>query len=94
MNNGELLIDMKKITYKITDPLGIHARPAGLLVKKLNQYVSVVTIEKDGVQKNAKRILSLMSLGVKQNETVTLIFEGPDEEEAAGTALAFLQENF
>lgn len=94
MNDGESLIDMKKITYKITDPLGIHARPAGLLVKKLNQYVSVVTIEKDGVQKNAKGILSLMSLSVKQNETVTLIFEGSDEEEAAETALVFLQENF
>ena len=54
---------MKSINYTITDELGIHARPAGLLVKLAAGFQSDITIVKDGKEANAKRIMALMGLG-------------------------------
>lgn len=85
--------DMKKITYKITNPLGIHARPAGFLVKQISSYKSKIVIEKDGKEVDAKRIIALMSLGVKQGDNITLTFDGEDEEAASIATDKFLKEN-
>lgn len=62
---------MKTFEYTITDPVGIHARPAGLLVKAVKEHASKVTITKknpDGTEKSAdaKKLLALMNLGIKQ----------------------------
>ena len=84
---------MKTFQYTITDPEGIHARPAGLFVKEAGKFASKITIAKDGKEVDAKRIIGIMSLGVKKDNTVTLNIEG-DDEEAACTALeAFFKEN-
>ena len=56
---------MKEFTYTITDEQGIHARPAGLLVKEAAGFASAITIEKDGKKVDAKRILGVMGLGAK-----------------------------
>ena len=55
---------MKSFEYTITDEVGIHARPAGLLAKKVEDYRSVVTITKDGKSAEAKKLLAVMGLGV------------------------------
>lgn len=85
---------MKEFTYVITDSEGIHARPAGELVKKAKEYASSVTIIKEEKKADAKKLFGLMGLGVKQGMEITVQVEGEDDEEAAAAALeAFLKEN-
>ena len=84
---------MKEFKYTITDPQGIHARPAGLFVKAAAKYPCKVTIAKDGKEADAKRILGVMSLGVKKDQTVTFTIEGEDEEQASHAIQSFMSEN-
>lgn len=84
---------MQTFNYTITDELGIHARPAGLLVKLANGYKSDIIISKDGKEANAKRIMALMSLGATKGTEITVRIEGPDEGEAAKAAEEFLKAN-
>ena len=57
---------MKQFTYTIKDELGVHARPAGLLVKLAKKYASKVTIEKDGKACDMRKLMAVMGLGIKQ----------------------------
>lgn len=84
---------MKEFKYTITDPEGIHARPAGLFVKAAAGYKCNVTIAKDGKEVDAKRILGVMSLGVKQGQEITLKTDGDDEAKAMDDLQKFLKEN-
>ena len=84
---------MKTFEYTITDPVGIHARPAGVLSKEAKKYDSVITITKDGKSAEAKKLMALMSLGVKQGETVTVSVEGGDEERVAAEMEEFFKNN-
>lgn len=85
---------MKEFTYTITDPLGIHARPAGLLAKTAKAYGdTVVTVTKDGTTVKASQLMKLMSLGVKQGNEITVAAEGPAEEEAVAAMKKFFEEN-
>ncbi len=84
---------MKEFTYTLTDPQGMHARPAGLFVKQAAAFPCDVNIEKDGKKVNAKGILGVMSLGAKQGHELHVICEGDQEEEAAAALEAFLKEN-
>lgn len=84
---------MKEFTYTITDPEGIHARPAGELVKKAKEFTSAVSIFKDGKKADAKKLFGLMGLGVKQGMEITVQAEGEDEEAAVAAMEAFLKEN-
>ena len=62
---------MKQFEYTINDPLGIHARPAGMLVKEAKTFAdTVVTITKNGTTVKAGQLMKLMSLGVKQGDVV------------------------
>ena len=67
---------MQEIKYTITDEMGIHARPAGLFVKEAATFPCSVTIEKDGREVDAKRILGVMGLGVKCGQEITLRCDG------------------
>lgn len=84
---------MKQFTYTIKEPVGIHARPAGLLVKEVKKYQSAVTIEKDGKGVNALKLMALMGMGIKCGDTVDVKVEGSDEEAAAAALEAFFQAN-
>lgn len=85
---------MKEFTYTITDPVGIHARPAGVLVKFAKTLDSAVTITKaGGKSSSAAKLMALMGLGIKQGETVTVTVEGGKEEENAAALEKFFQEN-
>jgi phosphocarrier protein len=75
---------MKNFDYIMKDPLGIHARPAGIIVKEATQFSSSITIQKGDKTADAKRLFALMSLGVKNSVTITVTFEGEDEEVAYG----------
>lgn len=84
---------MKTVEYTITDALGIHARPAGMLVKEAAKFTSSIKIAGPKKEVDAKRIMGVMSLGVKQNDTVRLTIEGADEEAAAAALEQFLKDN-
>ncbi len=84
---------MKEFKYTITDPLGIHARPAGLFVKEATLAESSVSLTKEDKTIDAKRIFSLMSLAVKCGEEVTVTVEGTDEEAIAAKLETFMKEN-
>lgn len=84
---------MKQFTYTIKDELGVHARPAGLLVKLAKKYASKVTIEIDGKTCDMRKLMAVMGLGIKQGETITVTVEGEDETVAAEEIAAFLNEN-
>ena len=83
---------MKEFKYVVTDPEGIHARPAGILVKQAAGYKSAVTIVKGEKSADAKRIFGVMGLGVKTGE-VTIKVDGEDEETATAELEAFFKEN-
>lgn len=83
---------MKEFKYTITDPLGIHARPAGLFVKEASSYESSISLSKGEKTVDAKRIFVVMGLAVKNGDTVTVNIEGPDEESAAGCLEVFMKE--
>lgn len=84
---------MKSFEYTVTDPVGIHARPAGNLAKEAKQYDSVITITKGGKSAEAKKLMALMGLGVKQGDTVTVTIEGGDEEANAAKMEEFFKAN-
>lgn len=84
---------MKEFKYTIKDSLGIHARPAGQLVKETAEFPCSITFEKDGKKVDAKRILGLMGLGAKCNDTITVTADGEREAEAIAAVRKFLEEN-
>ena len=84
---------MKQFEYTINDPLGIHARPAGMLVKEAKQFTSVCTITKNGTTVKAGQLMKLMSLGVKQGDVVTVAADGADEDAAIAALKAFFEAN-
>ena len=84
---------MKSFTYTIKDSAGIHARPAGNLVKLIKGLDSKVMIEKGGKSVDVTKLMMLMGLGVKCGDTVTFTVEGGDEEAAAKAVEDFMTAN-
>ena len=85
---------MKEFEFVVTDPQGIHARQAGLLVKEAKKFESNISVFKGARKGDLKKIFTIMALGVKQGETIKVQVEGADEEQAASAVEAFLKENF
>ena len=85
---------MKTFEYTITDPVGIHARPAGLLVKEIKSFAgSAVTITKGEKSVNALKLMALMQMGIKQGDTVTVSVDGGDEAAVAAALENFFKAN-
>ena len=85
---------MKQFEYTIHEPLGIHARPAGMLVKEAKAFAdTVVTITKNGTTVKATQLMKLMSLSVKQGDVVTVAAEGANEDAAIIAISNFFQSN-
>lgn len=84
---------MEKFSYTIVNELGLHARPAGRIIKLLRDYDCQVSIKKNEQTVNAKSISSLMKLNVKQDDEVELIFDGGDEKDAVQTVKEYFVEN-
>lgn len=84
---------MKNFSYIIKDEIGIHARPAGLLVKEAKKYASKVVIRANGKSAEATRLMAIMGMGVKCGQTVEVEITGDDEETAFEGMKAFFEEN-
>ncbi|NMM99430.1 PTS galactitol transporter subunit IIC [Bifidobacterium sp. DSM 109958] len=83
----------QEFTFTVSDPAGMHARPAGQLVAKAQEYESSIILTRDGKSVDAKRIFGVMGLGVKQGDEVTVKVQGNDEAKAAAELEQFLKEN-
>ena len=86
--------NMKEFEYTITDPVGIHARPAGLLVKKIKEFGSEVVVVKGDKSVDARKTMKLMGMGIKQGDTIKITVTGDDEDTAAAAIKEFFKANF
>ncbi len=86
---------MKKFDYVITDPVGIHARPAGVLAKEVKNYEgATVTITKGDRTVDVRKLMAIMGMGIKQGDTVTVSVDGANEEEVAAKIEEFFKTYF
>ena len=84
---------MKEFSYVITDEIGIHARPAGMLVKEAKAFTSKITLEANGKSADATKLMAIMGLGVKTGAEVVIKAEGEDEDAAIAQMETFMKEN-
>ena len=84
---------MKEFKYVITDELGIHARPAGLLVKEAKKYTSTIKLAIPEKTVDGKGIMGVMSMGAKKGHEVTVTAEGADEDAAIAGLESFFKAN-
>lgn len=82
---------MRTFAYTIKDEVGIHARPAGELVKTAGGFRSEITLEADGRKASARKLMGLMALGIRKGQQITVTIEGPDEGEAAAALEEFFR---
>lgn len=66
----------------INNNVGLHARPATFFIQKANSYKCSIWVEKDDRRVNAKSLLGVLSLGIVQGMSITLIADGADEQAA------------
>ena len=85
---------MKTRDVVITNAIGLHARPATFFIQKANSYKSTILVEKDDRKVNAKSLLGVLSLGIAQGMTITLIAEGHDEEDALNGLVSLVNSGF
>lgn len=81
-------------TFKILNEEGMHARPAGAFVKVASEFKSTVEIKANGMTKNGKSIMGLMSLGLAKDSEITLVTKGEDEAEAMNKLGHLIQNKF
>lgn len=85
---------MKEFIYVVKDEIGLHARPAGALVKFVSSIPSQVTLKKDDKSVDAKRLFAIMGLSVKCGDTLTFCVSGPNENADADSLKAFCENSF
>lgn len=84
---------VKSFQYTITDEIGIHARPAGELVKLAKEFQSAVTVQAGNKKADGRRLMALMAMGIRKGDLVAVTVEGPDEETAAEKIETFFRTN-
>jgi phosphocarrier protein len=77
-------------TVIITDPVGLHARPAAVLVQTVGHFKSRIRLEHGSKKADARSIIQVLGLGVRQGSPVTVVAEGADEQEAVAAILSVL----
>lgn len=85
---------MKTIEFVIQSAVGMHARPAGMLVNTVNGFQSVVQVEFKDKKADARKLFALMKLGAKQNDKICITIDGADEEKSAAAIQEVLQKYF
>ena len=84
---------MEKFSYIVQDPAGIHARPAGIIVKEAQKYASDIKLCTNGKEADAKKIFAVMSLGIRSGDEITVTAEGSDEMGAIAALSAAVKEH-
>jgi len=78
----------------INNEVGLHARPATFFIQKANEFKSGIWVEREERRVNAKSLLGLLSLGIVKGMSITLIADGPDEQDALLALEALVSNNF
>ncbi len=86
-------LEMKEFQYTIRDRMGLHAQPAGFLVKTTMSFPCKITIIRGAKQADAKKILAVVGLGVKCGQEIIVTADGEQEEEAIKTLKEFFEKN-
>jgi len=81
-------------TVTITNPVGLHARPATFFIQKANEFKCSIWVEKDERKVNAKSLLGVLSLGIVCGATINIIADGIDETRAAATLAELVNSEF
>lgn len=84
---------MESFSYTIKDEVGIHARPAGALVKLVAGLSSNIKIEKGEKSADAKKLFAILSLSIKYNDEIVISAEGENEKSDIEKVRAFFEEN-
>ena len=84
---------MREFSWEIRDENGIHARPAGLLVKEASKFQSDITIIKEEKEADGKKLFGVMGLGIKRDDKIAVRISGADEEDAETALKKFFEEN-
>ncbi len=84
---------MRTFRYTIREELGMHARPAGLILQLAKEFKSDIIVTNRGREGDLKHLLSLINLDIRYQDTVTVTVDGPDEDAAAEEIQAFFEEN-
>ena len=84
----------KELSFVVSDPVGLHARPATILVNQASKFTSNIKLVYNDKEVNLKSIMGVMSLGAKKGDTVEVSIDGEDEATAKTTLEAFFKENF
>ena len=85
---------MQTFMYTVKTPVGLHARHAGLIVKEAKLYQSAITVIRGERSADARHLMGLMTLGVKQGDVLKITVEGVDEDVAALKMKALFFKNF
>ena len=81
-------------TAVVNNQVGLHARPATFFIQKANEFKSSIWVEVEERRVNAKSLLGVLSLGIVKGTEITLIANGPVEEEAVEALAALLASDF
>lgn len=84
---------MQQCSYTIQDKYGMHARPAGQLVRLASAYQCAVTVQHEDRSCTLKTPMHLMALGIMQGDNITVQAEGTEESECIAAVRKFLEEN-
>ncbi|MCL2030923.1 MAG: HPr family phosphocarrier protein [Oscillospiraceae bacterium] len=79
---------------QVNNQVGLHARPATFFIQKANEFKCSIWVEKDERRVNAKSLLGVLSLGIIKGTTITLLADGPDEQEAVDALHDLIVSNF
>ena len=85
---------MKEFSFTVKAKDGLHARPAGILVKEATKFASDITMTFNDKEASVKKLFALMKLGVKQGDTIKVKANGADEADAIAAVEKFMGENF
>lgn len=78
----------------VQNQVGLHARPATFFIQKANEYKSSIWVEKDERKVNAKSLLGVLSLGITKGISISIIADGPDEEDAVSELVSLVSADF
>ena len=83
-----------ELDVKVENKLGLHARPAAMLVRQAMGFQSEVFLEKDGERVNAKSIMGIMGFAACEGTNLKIIANGDDEKQAADAILKLFKDKF
>ena len=82
---------MVKKEVTITNNIGLHARPATFFIQKANTFKSSIWIEKEERKVNAKSLLGVLSLGIAQGMSISIVADGSDENDAVNGLIELIK---